>query len=158
MTKKTDLNTGRYFSPLFVLFGVVLIGVIGWLLYTGETILPVVLIPVSAILLTTRKGIEIDLTDHLLNEYVQILGWKKPNKKNLGTIEGLFITKIKVSQTMNSHGGRRATVTDDVYRSYLITDEEQTLLLENSDKQKLINKLLPVSNFLGVEIVDQCGE
>jgi hypothetical protein len=158
MIKKIDLNTGRYFSSSFVLFGVVLIGVAGWLFYKEEYIIGIVAVPISIILLTTRKGLEINLSEKFLNEYVQIIGWKKNNKMTLGHLNKILIKRIKVSQTMNSHGGSRTSITDYVYRSYLIMDDEAILIYENGDRKKLINQLKPVSDFLEVTLMDETRE
>jgi len=158
MSKKIDLSTGRYFYNQFVLFGYVLIGVALWLFYKEEYTIGVVSVLISIILLTTRNGLEINLSKKYINKYVQILGWKMGNKMILGNLDRISIKRINVSQTMNSHGGRRTTMTNYVYKSFLISSDEALAIYENGDKAKLINKLKLVSDFLEVSIKDETGE
>lgn len=158
MDKKIDLSTGQYFYSQFVLFGYVLIGVALWLFYKEEYAVGVVSVLISIILLTTRKGLEINLSKKYINEYVQILGWRKGNKMVLENLDRIVIKRIKESQTMNSHGGRRAAITNYVYKSFLISNDEALAIYENRDKEKLIGKLKPVSDFLEISIKDETGE
>lgn len=158
MDKKIDLSTGRYFYSQFVLFGYVLVGVALWLFYKEEYGVGIGAVLISIILLTTRKGLEITLPKNYINEYVQVLGWKKGSNRVLGSLDRIVIKRIKESQTMNSHGGRRATMTNHVYKSFLISSDEALAIYENRDKEKLIGKLKPVSDFLEISIKDETGE
>jgi hypothetical protein len=136
----------------------VLIGVALWLSYKEEYAVGVVSLLISIILLTTRKGLEINLSEKYINEYVQILGWKKGSKMILGNLDRISIKRIKVSQTMNSHGGRRAAIANYVYKSFLISNDGALAIYENGDKAKLMSKLKLVSDFLVVSIKDETGE
>ncbi len=155
MNKKVDINTGKLFPAAFIFFGVLLAGIGGWLLLTGNVVFGLLLLPVSLVLTTSRYGLEIDVSERFYNEYIQIAGVRRNNRKKYTTADRLYVKQGNVSQTMTSYGGSVSTLREKIYSGYLVfSDHEKLHILDSGNKDKLLKKLEPVARALDIHITD----
>ncbi len=148
-----DFKTSAYF-PGTILFLGVLLGIVGLFIVITKTIVGLILILLCLIIFTTHYRLKIDFDSKEFYEYLWILGIKHGDKGKFETMEYLFITKNKISQTMNHMAGS-STLKKEVYDGYLKFSETSKIHLATFDHKKdLLKKLHAISIQLKVGILD----
>lgn len=150
---KVDFKTTRYFPGTFIfLGGLFVIG--GLVALTKIVALGLLLFVVAAFLFTTTYGITIDLSQKRCHDYLWMLGFKKGEWRRFEEIEYFFIKKRSASQTMHMKSITN-TVRKPVYDGYLRFSEDNKVFIATfEDKAKLIAKLKPIADQLGVDVID----
>ncbi|MEQ8712667.1 MAG: hypothetical protein RIC80_06600 [Cyclobacteriaceae bacterium] len=150
---KLDFKTTRYFPGTFIFLGVLL--AIGGLIALTKTIaLGLVLLLAAAFLFTTTYGITIDLSQKKYHDYLWMLGFKKGEWRSFENIEYFFIKQRKASQKMNTMY-ISSIAHNIIYDGYLRFSEDNKVFIATfEDKAKLIAKLKPLADQLGVDVID----
>jgi hypothetical protein len=150
-------NTGWYFQGAIRWAGYVL-PLLAVVMVTKFTFVAISFVVVGVIILTTRYGISVDKASKQYTEYTWFLGYKNGQAKSYDQIQYLFIKNAKVSRTYNTRI-HTTTITDLEFNGYLKFSEAEKIHIANADdKQKLINKLLPVANALQIRVLDYTQE
>ena len=151
--KTIDFKTSTYFSLaiIFLGFGFLVVGLSALL---TNTILALILLLISAIILTTHYRIRIDFNKKVFHDYVWILGLKNGDKGKFERIEYIFINKNRVNQTMNLQS-LSSTIRKEVYDGYLkFSEDEKIHLFTKDNKKDVLSKLREISTKLNVRIID----
>ena len=126
----------------------------GFILLLQHPLAGSILFLISFILISTHYRLAIDFNAKVYHDYIWILGIKNGDKTKFEYVEYLFITKSKVSQSMNSLLSS-STFKKAVYNGYLkFSGDDKVHLMTKDDKEKLVAKLRPMSGELGVRIID----
>ncbi len=150
---KLDFKTTRYFPGTFIFLGGLLV-IGGLIALTKILALGLVLLLVAAFLFTTTYGITIDLGQKRYHDYLWMLGFKKGEWRSFEKVEYFFIKKRNASQTMHMKSITN-TVHKPVYDGYLRFSEDNKVFIATfEDKAKLIAKLKPLADQLGVDVID----
>ncbi|MDQ4138973.1 MAG: hypothetical protein M3142_00465, partial [Bacteroidota bacterium] len=106
------------------------------------------------IVFTTHYGLEINVQDKTLKQYVWILGYKHCHTQSYDLIEYAFIQSSLISRTVYSTT-TSATFSSQVYNGYLKFSEEVKIhLIQAQEKETVLNKLHFLARDLKIEIVD----
>lgn len=156
-SEKININTGKVFPLSFIFFGLLLTAAGAFLIISDIKIIGLLLLPAGFIVSFSNYGIEVDPKKLYFNEYIRILGLRKNKKKKFSKIERLYIIKTNVSQRATSYGGTVSTFYEEIYEAYLrfCDMENRVFLLQNKNKEKLMNKLKPIAYVLNVTIEDR---
>ena len=148
-----DFKTADYFPWTFKFVGI-LLGIGALVALTKLILVGVVLVIVAAILLSTNYRLSIDQANKQYKEYLWLLGMKRGDWLPFEQIDYLFIKKKYASQKMNMESLSN-TVRKPVYDAYLRFSEDHKLFVGSyENKSMIINKLKPVADQLGVDLVD----
>jgi len=114
------------------------------------------LLLVSVFVLVSSEGTEINLANNTFREYTSYLFIKSGKFSRVPPIEKIFITKGKESQQVHTaHTNHSATFESSVFNGYLkFSSGEKIHLLRYKKKDLVIQKLVPLSDGLKVDIVD----
>lgn len=150
-----DLKFGNLFPWHFrflALIGVVVAFGIATLTYIGAFLL----FFVSFVVLVASEGTEINPANGTLREYTSYLFFKTGNFKPFPQPEKIYITTSMDRERMHTaHTNHSATFENIVHNGYLKFSTGQKIhLLREKSKDKLIEKLGPLSNGLKIDIVD----
>jgi len=138
----------KIFSPLLFFAGL-------YLLAIDHPLWGVVLILLTAIILTTRYVTEIDLKRKVCNDYLAMLGipFSKEIKK-FNAVDRIVITKGNYAQNVQSRIQSRTMNWSD-YTGTLVFDDGETLdLLTRNDKKELLLGVKEFADFLKVGVED----
>jgi len=117
-------------------------------------LLAAVFLVFEVLLLTTNYRLSIDQANNQYKEYIWVLGIKRGDWKPYEKLDYLFINKKFVSQKMNMESLSN-TIRKPVYDGYLRFSEDHKLFVGSSDsKSSLIQRMKPIADQLGVELVD----
>ncbi|HEU5292143.1 MAG TPA: hypothetical protein VFU05_15945 [Cyclobacteriaceae bacterium] len=110
----------------------------------------------SVFVLVSSEGTEVNVANSTFREYTSYVFLKSGKFNRLPSVEKIFITKGKESQTMYSpHGIQSTTIEHGVHNAYLkFSTGEKIHLLRAANKKGLIKKLIPLSEALKTDIVD----
>jgi len=138
----------KFFSPVLFFAGL-------YLLAIEHPIWGVVLIVLTAIVLTTRYVTEIDLQKKVCNDYLAMLGipFSKEVKK-FNAVDRILVTKGNHARRVQSRIQSRSMNWSD-YTGTLVFDDGETLdLLTRSDKKELLLGVKEFADFLKVGVED----
>jgi hypothetical protein len=138
----------KYTSPILFFVGL-------YLLAIGHPVWGVVLILLTAIILTTRYVTEIDLQKKVCNDYIAMLGipFSKEVKK-FNAVDRILITKGNHAQNVQTRIQSRTMSWSD-YTGTLLFDDGETLdLLTRNDKKELLLGVKEFADFLSVGVED----
>jgi hypothetical protein len=150
-----DLRFGYLFPWHFRLIGLLgLIGAVG--IFQPYLFWSLILILVSALILSAAEGTEINIVNNSLREYTSYLFMKTGKFNRIPPVEKLFVTKGAEAQVMHSaYTNHSATFESVAYNGYLkCASGEKIHLLRDKKKEHLIQKLVPLSEGLKVDIID----
>lgn len=106
---------------------------------------------------TAKDILIIDFKNKQIREGFKVYGLRSTDKTAFSGLEKIFINKIKTSRNFNQMT-RSMTIYDEHYKAFLKTFEgDKYWVAENSDKDKLINRLRSLNEELKVEIYDTSG-
>lgn len=150
-----DIRFGFFFPwpvRLAALFGI--IGAFG--IMQSSLLGSLILFLVSALILTSAEGTEINTANNTYREYTSYMFLKSGKFNSFPPIEKIYITKGKETQTMHTaHTNHSSTFESILHNGYLkFSSGEKIHLLREKKKDSLIQKLTPLSQGLKVEIVD----
>lgn len=150
-----DLRFGFLFPWHFRLIGLLgLIGAFG--IFQPYPLWSSILFLVSILVLSAAEGTEINTANNTFREYTSYMFMKTGKFNSIPSVEKLFVTKGTEAQVMHTaHTNHSATFESVVYNGYLkFASGEKIHLLRDKKKERLILKLVPLSEGLKVDIID----
>jgi hypothetical protein len=157
MKKAFALNTGSYFEWHIKLVGVffVLAGV-AWI---SQNLIGGIFIIVAGLsTFFTHYHFIIDVEKKVYNDGVTIFGLRLGRTNTYENVEYLFVKPQKVTRTYHSRI-QSATIKDIEFNGYVrFSENEKIHLVAAKTKQEVIDKLVPLSNYIKVQIVDYTRE
>jgi hypothetical protein len=136
-------KTVRAIGVVFCIFGLAMI----W----TSPIIGLLFLFITAVTLTTHYGFEIRINPNSFREYVWVLGWRDGKVVPFKSIEFLFIQEGKF--TFLTYGLKERTLpASEGYVKFEGRNEVQFLM--DTDKERLVQRIKPVSEFLSVDIKD----
>lgn len=150
-----DIKAGSLLPFQFLVFGGIMLTA-GMMSLHHQMILSVILIMISAAMLTAYEGTEIMPHSKTYREYTSILFFKRGAWKKYDGVEKIFINSGKVSQKIyTAHTLNSGTFTDVKYNAYLkFTDGTKVLLLKSKNKSRLLAKVTDTAAGLNTIVVD----
>lgn len=111
----------------------------------------------SAILiLTAYRGITFDRGGQSYRVYHAFLGFKSGKKAHYRHADYLYIHPIRTSQKVNTMVTSGITTRHKEYDAYLkVDDADRIYLMTHAKKEVLLDKLLPLADYLSLEIMDR---
>lgn len=138
----------KYSTPVPLVAGI-------YLLISGYPFWGAFLILLGFVVWTTRYVTEIDLENHVYQDYLSFLGLKlNEEKKKFNALDRIVISKGNYSQTVNTRIQSRQMNWSD-YTATLLLDNGTLDLLTRSDKQNLLKGVKEFSDFLKVDVEDR---
>lgn len=138
----------KFCAPLLVIGGV-------YLITTGHEIWGVLLVILSAVILTTKYVTEIDLKERSYRDFLFLLGLNlNEESSRFNAIERVVITKGRFSQTINTRAQSRQMDWTDFTATLLLDNGTLDLLTRNSKKELLL-ALKEFIIFLNVPVEDR---
>ncbi|MBX2961414.1 MAG: hypothetical protein KF687_02810 [Cyclobacteriaceae bacterium] len=106
--------------------------------------------------LVAHEGTEINPENKTYREYTSFFVFKTGRFKSYAEIELIFINRAKESQQMyTAHTTHSSTFENMVYNAYLkFSNGEKIHLQKTKDKERLMTKLKPLCDTLGVDLID----
>ncbi len=155
MKNRIRIHLGYYFPATFIFLGAIMF-LMGVALVLDYPLISIILFPVSLFIFTTRYQLEINLTDRTYHDYLWMAGFRKGKKKKFARIEGLYMTKNKYSQTINS---RISSMTHHgiEYNGYIAFDVDKEHLISHDNKAKVMRKLKKISKRLSGDVILSTG-
>jgi hypothetical protein len=136
-------KTVRAIGVVFCIFGLAMI----W----TSPIIGLLFLFITAVTLTTHYGFEINIKPNSFREYVWVLGWRDGKMAPFKAIEFLFIQEGKF--TFLTYGLREKTLpANEAYVKF--EGRNEVHFLTDTNKERLLNRIKPVSEFLSVEVKD----
>ncbi|HEY3429140.1 MAG TPA: hypothetical protein VGK39_00600 [Cyclobacteriaceae bacterium] len=116
----------------------------------------IVLFLASVLVLSCAEGTEVNINDKTFREYTSYFFIKAGKFNSFSPVEKIYITQGKESQRVyTAHTNHSSTFENVVHNGYLkFSTGEKIHLLREKHKDKLVQKLTPLSHGLHVEIVD----
>ena len=103
----------------------------------------------------SRAGTQINKEKKLLLEYNSILFYKFGTWEQYGSIEKIFINPVSYSQYIYTRVNTGTTFRYRKFNAYLKENDENKILLKTfGDKEKLIQEMMILSEYLQVPLVD----
>ena len=150
-----DVGFGNLFSWYFRFFGLMLVlgGGVG---LTINPLLGILFILIGIVLITGKSGTIINRSAKTYREYMSFIFIKTGEELSFSGIEKIFINpgqeKLKIH---TAHTNSSQTFTNEIFNAYLKFDSgEKIQLLKRKDKEKLINELKQLSEFLNTPLID----
>ena len=115
-----------------------------------------ILFLVGALVLSAAEGTEINTTNNTYREYTSYLFMKTGKFSSIPTVEKLFITKGSETQVMHTaHTNQSSTFENVIHNGYLkFASGEKIHLLRDKKKERVVQKLAPLSKVFKIEIID----
>jgi hypothetical protein len=136
-------KTVRAIGTLFCVFGLAMI----W----TAPIIGALFLFITAVTFTTHYGFEINTRPNSFREYVWVLSWKDGKVAPFKSIEFLFLQEGK--HTFLTYGLKEKTL--PAYEAYIkFEGRNEVHFLTDTNKERLISKIKPISEFISVEIMD----
>ena len=136
-------KTVRAIGALFCIFGLAMIWTV--------PVIGLLFLFITAVTFTTHYGFELNTKPNSFREYVWVLGWKDGKTAPFKSIEFLFIQKGQ--HTFLTYTLKERTL--PAFEAYVkFEGRNEVHFLTDTDKERLINKMKPVSQFVSVEIKD----
>jgi hypothetical protein len=152
-----DRKTMPYFSMMYTIVGGALAFISMFLVFIN-TVIGILLAVIGFVLLSTQYRLRIDLSNKTFHDYLWILGFKKGEKGTFDEIQYLYITKSKISRTMNLES-LSSTIAGEEFNGYLKFSEDQKIHITSQEsKSGTMKKLKEFSALLGVQVVDYTEE
>jgi hypothetical protein len=139
----------KYATPLLILVG-------AYLIFNNSLVWGIILVLLSAVILTTNYVTEIDLKEKKFSDYLSLLGvGMNKETRSFSRVDQIIITKGNYSQTVNTRLQSRQHDWSD-YTASLIFDGEHSLdLLTKNNKRDLLIGVKEFATFLNVEVEDR---
>ena len=146
----TRIKTSNYFpktvraiGALFCIFGLAMV----W----TSPIIGLLFLFITAVTISTHYGFELNTKPNSFREYVWVLGWKNGKVEPFKSIEFLFIQQGKF--TFLTYGLKEKTL--PAFEAYVKFEARNEVhFLTDTIKERLINKIIPIAQFINVEIKD----
>jgi hypothetical protein len=153
MKKVMSLKTGSYFEWHMKIAGAVFILVgIAWI--SQNLIGGALLIIAGLSTFLINYHFTIDTKEKVYQDGLTIFGLKLGRKNKYQSVEYLFLKTGKASRTYNSRI-QSSIITYLEFNGYIrFSEDKKVHLISAKAKQDAIDKLVPLSNFLNVQIVD----
>lgn len=152
--KSVDIRTASYFPGAFVFIGIIMALWVPVVAVMQIYWLMVLLLGISALLITSHHRISIDPKKKEVFDYVWILWNKTGEKVSYNKIDYIFIKENKRRQTLHSRVSS-TSVSDSVYDAYLrLNNDRKIHLYQRKSKNKLIDKISPIADDLNIEWFD----
>jgi len=136
-------KTVRAIGMVFCIFGLAMI----W----RSPVIGLLFLFIAAVTLTTHYGFEININPNSFREYVWVLGWKDGQLAPFKAIEFLFVQGG--TYTFLTYGLQEKTLpASEAYLKFEGRNEVQFLV--DTDKERLVMRMKPISEFLSVEVKD----
>jgi hypothetical protein len=155
LTCMIDLRFGFLFPWHFRL--IALLAVIGALgILQSYPFWSLILFLVSALVLSAAEGTEVNTTNNTFREYTSYFFIKTGKFNSIPAVDKLFITRGTETQVMHTaHTNHSSSFENVVHNGYLkFSSGEKIQLLRDKKKERLIQKLVPLSEGLKVDIID----
>lgn len=138
----------RFIGLLLLFSGIVFLTKIIWL--------GVALLIVGAFIVSAYEGFEIDREERKYREYNAFFFVKTGKYEPYAEVDKLYINRSKESQRMyTAHTNQSATFSNEIFNGFIkLSNGEKILLSTRKDKDALVKKLLPLSEYVGTQISD----
>ncbi len=104
---------------------------------------------------SAHEGIEIDEAGQKYRKYNSLLFLKTGGWKKYDQFLKIFVNPVKTSQEIYTRVNTTSTIRNVELKAYLKkSDDEKIYLMSHKNKVKLFDRLLPLSKYLELEIVD----
>ncbi|MEM7109437.1 MAG: hypothetical protein AAF519_14525 [Bacteroidota bacterium] len=152
---KFDIRSGALFPWYYQLVGV-LFTLIGLIFILENLIIALILIPIGTLILTGRSGIEINTIAKTYRSYYSFFFIKSGKQFPFQAVEKLYVNANKVKQTMyTAHTMQSSTFENRQFDAYIKFDNgKKEHLSSDKKKDKLMNRLKPLSEAVALPIVD----
>ncbi|AHM60121.1 hypothetical protein D770_09320 [Flammeovirgaceae bacterium 311] len=150
-----DFKNGRLFPfPFQVVAILFIIAAISF--FPTQALISLVLLLLSALILTAHAGVEFSQSHRTYREYNSFLFIKSGKTYPYQGVEKIFINAGRVSQRFyTAHTTTSAVFTNTEYRGYVkLLNGTKIFLISSKNKEKLANRLAPLSDYLQTELID----
>lgn len=141
----------KFIAVLFLLVGVAFLKI--------NYIVSIILIIISALVLTAFNGLEINNIDKKYIRYTWLLSWKYGEFKKFDSIENIFINSGTSSQTYYSMSNKALNMGKNIFNGWVKFSNGKTVFLfDHKNKSALEERLKPIAKKLQTTIVDHTAD
>lgn len=153
--QQLDFKSGKLFPFPFQVVAVLFI-IAAVAFFATYAFVSLVLLLLSALILTAHAGVEFNLSGRTYREYNSFLFIKSGKILPYPGVEKVFINAGRVSQRMyTAHTTTSAVFSNTEYRGYVkLLNGSKIFLTSSKNKEKLVNRLTPLLDYLQTELVD----
>lgn len=148
-----DFRVSSYFSREWIWAAWVFL-VFGAIILLVNLVFGIIMVIGGVLVITTQYRIAIDLANKTYFDYVRVFGIKNGESGKFESIQYVYITKTKVSQTLASRATQTSFVRDE-YNGYLKFSEDKKIhLRSDASKERLTNAMQHIAMRLNCQLVD----
>ncbi|MEL6559782.1 MAG: hypothetical protein AAFQ94_16455 [Bacteroidota bacterium] len=145
--KIIDIKQEYYCPVTFRIFGfgLAVIGLTFFIPFGGifeltDLIFGIILFPIGLMLITTRYGLIIDISNKTYTEYVWVLGFKNGKAVRFNHIEKFYINQVKETASISTYSGTKRDFSQYVYKAFMLLDTEEKIHVDTHRKEAKITE------------------
>ena len=150
-----EIQSGSLLPWQFRLLGLLMVVFVP-VLATDSIILIIVLELIGLAMIFSFEGTQIDTEGSRYREYTSVLFLKSGAFKAYAQVNRIFIVTSKVKETMHSaRANNTSSFEKRMYDAYIVfSPENKVHLVSDTNKERMLKKITPLSEALQVFIVD----
>ncbi|MDN5214788.1 hypothetical protein QQ020_22100 [Fulvivirgaceae bacterium BMA12] len=157
MKTNTYVQKTERFFPEGLVFGGILMILIGVGALVIKPLLGIILLPAGLSVVFLHYGILIDFEQKRYKEYWGLLGLRFGKWKVLPPVTYISLTKSRFSQQMGLRGAT-STMRGVLYKGNLrLDDEEKILVIQSGKKEKVLQTLKYLATKMDIKLLDCTG-